>query len=1449
MRFLTALSRCLATPWLARTLILLAMACVLLGLCWQQLAQKANHLVRQALGNSLQSVGISGEVGILRLLSLDNRWAVFQLRHLRWFTPQQGTLLRIAEMRVWLPTNALWQGAWQQRLPIARIEATAPQIEAKPDWKRIFHLPPAKNNPLQFNNTQVVVHRGRLLWPARRQHLAAFYIDFPEVRVTGLGNTLAVQPPLVLRAEVLSAPTAAPGGQPSPGHWPRLPPLRGRFEIEAQQAVMPGAPAPWRARLDMRQPYRVQFRANGAGFPEPPTVPRGHGPGQGAYMQWEAHVDDVAPWFAWVRLLPGVSSVPLTEITQLHGRLHSKGTWRHNSQAKGEVASQWRWTQGQLCLKPSLGGCALKHVEATLRWPSAHETKPGLMASGRLLGQPIALSGGWPALTLRAENLPAPLLWDWANALVRQKYLPVLANAAPYLLATQWPTGRLSGHMQLRHHPRTGWTCPQGQWQLTQGRLHTRLPVQATLGTLRTVELRDIGGTLTWTPSQAQAQATTRALEGLWRIEAQAPGLHGPWQGKLSVKDLPAQQLACVWELPTQAGMLRIQDGQIHGQLAWQQRQEAAATPTMPRMHGDLHLVGFDARWTPPGPAGPDLGQKASYMTLRAHAADLVWQAPHLLQWRVTDGRLGPLSLAGQGNLQLRTTTPFALAHVSGRLEAETQEIETLLALLPKTPLKKSSEMQKQPQKMPWSGFVRVNSQWLARPSPTHPGVWRLPFADVQWTTKNLSGQLATAKGTPVALRHLESQGQVRLEAMQFPPNTVVVPRLASLGLHATQGQVLWPDAQPGSQLVLAPPGLTLAWTPASGLALQGPWQLLWLPSQKLDTYASNVFDPAAQHAMPLHLYGTVRGRVKTLTHPDNQLQLTMSTDLRPLAHISPWQQWLAPGAMVPSVPLTAEARLKGGHVDMHLGLHELLTLQGEAEHLWVPGQRTWQLRLQTPRGVQLEALRPYLHPTTFAGLQGLVTADWTLQHSDQPDVVSQQAGLPPHPDTLAGQLAVNNLAAPFFGVEDLSFILDSKQEDPLHRLRLCVAHVQVPGAEGVLNTWLADPLQTPLVAPEEAVTPAKTGEAPLSQRLASRVKENVRGAVRLHDLEIDAKRFNVTVFSGYSQQLADRINRYLVAPLWRPWQPGDPLLPFDTYGARTHVEEVIYQNILLSDTSGLLELHPNGLLALRQARAQSGGGVVRGQLSFLPPDPSRPEQFLTTELHLEDVQANALARALLNLPNQIFGRMSGSVQFTTQGKTDADLLRNSNGLLSFNISQARIPAKSRLESLLSAANILRGGIIGFNLNALVHALHAVPNRSLSRVQGDFQLASGTLYTQNLLSRSPNLELGFEGSIELDDANCNLVVTGAMRRDLQQGPLGWAGNLSLRRLLEWAPLIGSRRRLGLFSSQGGLLDFIPGVGFVPGFGGSYEAYNRFRVRIVGSFEDPASVKGVEWLGK
>ncbi len=466
------------------------------------------------------------------------------------------------------------------------------------------------------------------------------------------------------------------------------------------------------------------------------------------------------------------------------------------------------------------------------------------------------------------------------------------------------------------------------------------------------------------------------------------------------------------------------------------------------------------------------------------------------------------------------------------------------------------------------------------------------------------------------------------------------------------------------------------------------------------------------------------------------------------------------------------------------------IVAEGSLQQLNQPEQSPYRLHVVTVPEVNLAGIsQGALKNSFFQGAKGTFGADLTLSGGGE------------NPRQLNGWLASNRLEVPYLTLQDITARLDFAGETA----QIDVPSFKVPGVTARMTARSENVFEIPV--PLEAVT--------------------VNGSfVSIESLS----EFNNTIVKPI---LIDQVaHNYL-----RPWQQGDPTSAVQFRNGDLQVDEVIYQNVILSNLRSKLSLNGNSFLELTDTRLDAAGGQVSGYLSLSPNENS----FTTLDLNANGVKANALTKALLNVTNQIFGDLSGTVRFTTFGQSDIDMQKNANGTVSLKVTNGRLPAIAKVETLLATANVFRGGVLGFNLNNLFRSLTFYDTNYFAELSGDMLINNQILYTQNLVSDGVNLDLLIQGSLRMDNGNANMLINGRMSQNIA-GKLGAFGNLSLGRLLSYVPALGN-----LGEHRPGLLGYIPGVGYVPGFGGPAKKFNRFQVRLVGQPDDPNAIQDFRWI--
>ncbi|MBY0449091.1 MAG: AsmA-like C-terminal region-containing protein [Cyanobacteria bacterium] len=359
-----------------------------------------------------------------------------------------------------------------------------------------------------------------------------------------------------------------------------------------------------------------------------------------------------------------------------------------------------------------------------------------------------------------------------------------------------------------------------------------------------------------------------------------------------------------------------------------------------------------------------------------------------------------------------------------------------------------------------------------------------------------------------------------------------------------------------------------------------------------------------------------------------------------------------------------------------------------------------------------------------------------------------------------------------------------------------------------------------------------------LDAQLSGKMDDLTHYPFRLSEVTLQGKRLVVPLLQKYMTQVVlEKFQKNWLEKLLGPLKPEDPAVPFEFQAAPITYDSVVYDDVLLSQYYGKLAIFPTGYFELNDVRFKAAGGEVSGALSM---DPLK-KNHMSLSLNLHKVKVNPLAKTLLNAPNVIFGDMDGKVQVSSQGETDNELVKNADGTVGFVIENGRLPAVAKLETILTAANLLRGGIAGLSLNNLFRALSPLDTNYFAKLSGDFRMLSGVGHTENLLSSGKDLSLSVKGRVNMLDAAADLQVIGAMSQNVN-GVLGHFGKANLTSALHWIPVLGT-----LPNGKEGIIYHIPGLGYIPGLGGIPKDVHRFQVNILGPVNQLRSIKDFRWL--
>lgn len=455
--------------------------------------------------------------------------------------------------------------------------------------------------------------------------------------------------------------------------------------------------------------------------------------------------------------------------------------------------------------------------------------------------------------------------------------------------------------------------------------------------------------------------------------------------------------------------------------------------------------------------------------------------------------------------------------------------------------------------------------------------------------------------------------------------------------------------------------------------------------------------------------------------------------------------------------------------------------LEGEIRELFSPQNRQLTLSLVTEPTFDLAAWERQFGQNIAEGLAGHIRANLKLVSAGETS------------PSLYGNLAFDRVRSSSLEIEDLHGdvrFTGSKAE-------MNIEHFQIPGVDVGFTALLSDLFRYP--------TP-------------------------IADFDLTGRQFIVSLYTEW-------INRIMIGRLrkglWEQFFPStgrQMSLPFEITNGTLQLTEGIINNLIVQDYTSNIRLYPNTYFELDNARAKSAGGNVSGYFAMNP----RDNYFMTVHLIIDKMKANAVSRILLNVSNQIFGDLSGIIDYTAEGATSEELLSNTNGSANLRIEDGRLPAIAKIENLLVAANTISGGLANLNLNSLFRLAAPFNTDYFARLTGKFKMMEGIIYTDDMRSDGQNLDFLMGGSIRMVDGFANVIVKGEMDREIG-GVLGPLGRLSFGRFL------------GIFPPLRKVISFVPGIGFIPGFGGPRsEKGVAFEVKIEGLVLDPGSVQDFKW---
>lgn len=284
---------------------------------------------------------------------------------------------------------------------------------------------------------------------------------------------------------------------------------------------------------------------------------------------------------------------------------------------------------------------------------------------------------------------------------------------------------------------------------------------------------------------------------------------------------------------------------------------------------------------------------------------------------------------------------------------------------------------------------------------------------------------------------------------------------------------------------------------------------------------------------------------------------------------------------------------------------------------------------------------------------------------------------------------------------------------------------------------------------------------------------------------------------------------------------------------ARVAAQSVFVRNVLANNLTANFILDEKMLFSMDNLKFDAAQGSIKGNFKY---------NLLTgktdLDLDIDKVNANSIAESLFDLPNQVYGDLTGQAQLSCNGSSHKTCMDTLSGKGGFRVADGRMPKLGSLEYLLRAANIVKSGVTGLTLNGLVDLLSPLKTGQFETINGRFAIKSGVANDIQIFSKGKNLSLFLTGTYNFSTLIADMQVFGRVSKKIST-ILGPVGNASLNTLFNVIP--------GLNLDSTNKAEFVKNLSKIPGFELNDKTYRIFSADIYGDINGDNYVQTFKWV--
>ncbi len=284
---------------------------------------------------------------------------------------------------------------------------------------------------------------------------------------------------------------------------------------------------------------------------------------------------------------------------------------------------------------------------------------------------------------------------------------------------------------------------------------------------------------------------------------------------------------------------------------------------------------------------------------------------------------------------------------------------------------------------------------------------------------------------------------------------------------------------------------------------------------------------------------------------------------------------------------------------------------------------------------------------------------------------------------------------------------------------------------------------------------------------------------------------------------------------------------------AKLKADSVLVKNVYAKDLTANFSISEKMLLSLKDFKFGVADGTVSGNFKY-----NLLNKTSSLDLYVEKVNANNLADTLFDLPNQIYGSLTGQANLVCNGSSHKACMETLSGNAGFRVANGRMPKLGSMEYLLRAANLVKSGVTGLTINSLIGVVAPLKTGDFENINGNFEINKGFADSVQIFSKGKDLSLFVKGTYNFSTQTADLDVFGRLAKKASN-VLGPVGNTSLNTLFNAIP--------GLNLDETNKAEFIKNFNKIPGFELNDKKYRVFSVDIYGDISGENYVQSFKWV--